>query len=252
MGNQGKDLIYSTPVKIQDFTFDESVANVFDDMVTRSVPFYEEIQRMVVQLASHFVQENSQVYDLGCSTGTTLVLCAKFLRKSNVRFVGLDNSRPMLEKARAKLLAHGVADLCDLIEQDLNSEITLHSPSVVIMNWALQFIRPLYRDTLIGSIYESLNNRGCLIIVEKVLGNDSTLNRLYIDLYYDFKKRMGYSELEIAQKREALENVLIPYRVDENMLLLSRNGFQIVDMFFRWYNFAGFIAIKNVTPGGNP
>lgn len=246
MGNHGKDLIYSTPMRIADFTFDESVASVFDDMVVRSVPFYDEIQRMVVQLASHFVQENSRVYDLGCSTGTTLVLCAKFLQKPNVRFVGIDNSQPMLEKAREKLQAHGVADLCDLIEQDLNNEVTLPNASVVIMNWALQFIRPLYRDVLIRSIYESLNNRGCLIVVEKVLGNDSTLNRLYIDLYYDFKKRKGYSELEISQKREALENVLVPYRVDENMLLLSRNGFQIVDIFFRWYNFAGFIAFKNV------
>jgi len=108
----------------------------------------------------------------------------------------------------------------------------------------LQFVRPLYRDALLASIYQGMNENGCLILVEKVLGESSTLNRLYIKYYYDFKRQNGYSDLEISQKREALENVLIPYKLLENRELLLRTGFRSVDVFFKWYNFCGIIAVK--------
>jgi tRNA (cmo5U34)-methyltransferase len=112
------------------------------------------------------------------------------------------------------------------------------------MNWTLQFVRPLRRDAVVRDIHSRLVPGGCMILLEKVLCAESLLNRLYIDLYYDFKKREGYSESEIATKRESLENVLVPYRVEENIVLLQRNGFGVVDVFFRWYNWAGFIAVK--------
>jgi tRNA (cmo5U34)-methyltransferase len=108
----------------------------------------------------------------------------------------------------------------------------------------LQFVRPLYRDTLIKTILEGLNENGCVILVEKVLGEDSVFNRLFIKYYYDLKKQHGYSEMEIAQKREALENVLIPYKLLENREMLLRAGFRYCDVFFKWYNFCGIIAVK--------
>jgi tRNA (cmo5U34)-methyltransferase len=108
----------------------------------------------------------------------------------------------------------------------------------------LQFIRPLHREPLVQSIYNGLNDNGCLILVEKVLGEHSTFNRLFIQHYYEMKLRNGYTQLEIAQKREALENVLIPYRLEENKELLRRVGFRHVDVFFKWYNFCGMIALK--------
>jgi len=108
----------------------------------------------------------------------------------------------------------------------------------------LQFIRPLYRESLIRSIYEGLGDNGCVILVEKVLAEDSTFNRLFIQHYYEMKRRNGYSDLEIAQKREALENVLVPYRLEENRTLLRKQGFQQVDVFFKWYNFCGIVARK--------
>jgi tRNA (cmo5U34)-methyltransferase len=108
----------------------------------------------------------------------------------------------------------------------------------------LQFIRPLQRERLMADIYRGLNEDGCLILVEKVLGEDSLFNRLFIRYYYDMKRRNGYSEMEIAQKREALENVLIPYRLLENREMLLRTGYRYVDVFFKWYNFCGIVAVK--------
>jgi tRNA (cmo5U34)-methyltransferase len=132
----------------------------------------------------------------------------------------------------------------EFICMDLNKGIPVTNASVVIMTLVLQFIRPLYRKRVLESIARGINDRGCLILVEKVLSIDSTLNRLFIKYYYDFKKRQGYSELEIAQKREALENILIPYRPEEDRALLLESGFKECDVFFKWYNFCGMLAIK--------
>ena len=120
----------------------------------------------------------------------------------------------------------------------------IEGASMVTMVLTMQFIRPLYRDTLATSILQGLNDNGCLILVEKVLGEDSVFNRLFIKYYYDLKKKRGYSELEIAQKREALENVLVPYRLMENREMLLRAGFRCCDVFFKWYNFCGMVALK--------
>jgi tRNA (cmo5U34)-methyltransferase len=127
---------------------------------------------------------------------------------------------------------------------DLNQGVVIENASMVLMILALQFIRPLYRDKLIGMILQGLNENGALILVEKLIGEDSLFNRLFIKYYYDMKKRNGYSELEIAQKREALENVLIPYKLMENREMLLRAGFRYCDVFFKWYNFCGIIAVK--------
>jgi len=112
------------------------------------------------------------------------------------------------------------------------------------MCWTLQFVRPLGRDNLIRWIYDALVDDGVLIVTEKILTNNGNMNRLFIDYYYEFKRRNGYSDTEIARKREALENVLIPYRLEENVDLFRRNGFEMVETFFQWFNFAGFLCVK--------
>lgn len=226
---------------MKDFVFDQTVADHFDDMVGRSVPLYAELQRMVAELATRFAQDGSVIVDLGCSTGRTLELLDGALGGRGIRLVGIDNSQPMLDKAAQRLEGR---ESCSLIYADINDGLPDLAPSVVVMNWTLQFVRPLARDALIRDIHTKLLPGGCLILLEKILCAESLLNRLYIDLYYDFKKRQGYSGSEIAAKRESLENVLVPYRVEENSILLQRNGFGIVDVFFRWYNWAGFIAVK--------
>ena len=228
---------------IDDFDFGKNTAQVFDDMLNRSVPFYSETQRMMAELAGYFAVEHTNVYDLGCSTGETLISLDSKV-PSNVTLIGIDSSNEMLEKAREKLEEAKVAHEYHLIQSDLNHGVSLANASVVIMNLTLQFIRPLNRERVIRSIASGMNDRGCFILVEKVLSPNSLINRLFIKLYYDLKMRSGYNELEIKQKREALENVLIPYHYDENIQLLLENGFKACDCFFRWYNFCGILAVK--------
>ncbi len=228
---------------IDDFDFGENTAQVFDDMLSRSVPFYAEIQRMMAEIAGYFAAENTTIYDLGCSTGETLLMLDAIV-PPHVTFIGIDSSHEMLKKAQKKLDEAKISHAYNLIQADLNQGLDLNNASVVIMNLTLQFVRPLHREKLIRSIAEGTNERGCLMVVEKVLSANSLINRLYIKFYYDFKKRNGYDELEIRQKREALENILIPYHYDENKQLLLANGFKACDCFFRWYNFCGIIAVK--------
>lgn len=238
-----RDEVFREAQPVADFAFGKNVAAVFDDMVDRSVPFYQEIQRMIAEMGSDFAVENTNVYDLGCSTGTTLLNLDTAIKKK-VKFVGVDNSQEMLKKCREKMTAHDFLHEHELVCADLNQGVHIENASMVLLVLTLQFVRPLYRDTLIKTIHQGLNENGCVILVEKVLGEDSVFNRLFIDYYYELKKRHGYSELEISQKREALENVLIPYKLMENREMLLRAGFRYCDVFFKWYNFCGIIAVK--------
>lgn len=239
-----KDEVFKEPLKsVADFAFGEKVASVFDDMLLRSVPFYEEMQRMIAELSADFAVEGTNVYDLGCSTGTTMLHLASKLPQ-NVKFIGVDNSEDMLKRCRQKFAENNFKRDHELLCADLNQKAPIQNASVVLMVLTLQFIRPLHRERLIEEIREGMVDNGCLIVVEKVLGEDSLFNRLFIKNYYEFKKRNGYSEMEISQKREALENILVPYKLLENRELLLRSGFRYCDAFFKWYNFSGLIAVK--------
>lgn len=239
-----KDRIFTDPTSRKHFAFDQNVADVFDDMLERSVPFYFEIQHMILDLAETFVVQGSNVYDLGCSTGTTLSMLIKHLGKRNLSYVGIDFSKPILKKAYEKLDVFSKKAKVSLICKDLNEEIKIENASVTILNLVLQFVKPQNRIKLLRNIYENTLLGGCLILVEKVLCEDSSIDSLYSDLYHRFKKRKGYSEVEIANKDEALKDVLIPYMTSQNVSLLKEAGFDVVDVFFRWHNFVGILAIK--------
>jgi len=226
-----------------DFKFDGKTAAVFDDMVSRSVPFYDEIQRMTCELSAEFAQPGTNLYDLGCATGTTFMTLDDLV-DSSVRFIGIDNSADMLAKADKKMAGLPSRRGYDLIEADLHSQFQIENASVVLLVLTLQFVRPLYRDKLVRRIADAIPENGALILVEKLTSSHTLLNRLFIKYYYDYKKRNGYSEVEIAQKREALENVLIPYRPEENSAMLMEAGFRHCEEFFRWYNFCGMVAVK--------
>ena len=228
---------------VDDFKFNGNVASVFNDMLSRSVPFYHEIQRMIGEIAADFATKDKSIYDLGCSTGNTLISLDRMIDPA-IKFVGIDNSKDMLDTCRENLEAAGIEREFDLRITDLNNEVNIDNSSVVIMCLTLQFVRPMNRERLVKSIYGQLDDYGCLILVEKVLGEDSMFNRLFIKYYYEMKKRNHYSDMEISQKREALENILIPYKLLENRELLLQSGFRHVDTFFKWYNFSGMVAVK--------
>lgn len=239
-----KDQIFAEDLKTaSDFKFGEKVVTVFDDMVTRSVPFYQEMQRMVAEIAADHAQAGTDVYDLGCSTGTTMIHMNETVDPS-VRFIGVDDSEEMLHKCGIKLEEIGFRRPYELVHADLNGDVNVSNASVTVLCLTLQFIRPLYREKIIKRIYDGLVPGGILILVEKILAEESRYNRDFIKYYYNMKRRHHYSEMEISQKREALENVLIPYKLSENILLLKESGFGHCEVFFKWYNFTGIIAQK--------
>ena len=242
--NNESDKVFSEKLsKLPDFEFNEKVAGVFDDMVSRSVPFYNEMQRMTAELAAKYAKPNTNIYDLGCSTGTTMLLMDKLVA-DDVDFVGVDDSEEMIHKCQEKLDNFNLNRNISLEVADLTTFVPVKNASVVSMVLVLQFIRPKYRAEIVKSIYDGLEPNGCFIIIEKILTEEKTYNRDFIDFYYDFKRRNNYSELEISQKREALENVLIPYKSSENIDMLKEAGFEEVEVFFKWYNFTGIIARK--------
>jgi len=222
------------------FEFDEEVASVFDDMLNRSIPYYKQMQNLTIDFALNFLEENDKVYDLGCSTASTLIELSKHCKKK-LELVGIDNSQAMLDRAKNKCSAFGV-DI-SLVNGDIHT-IDLNHAKLIISNYTLQFVRPLLREKLVKKIYDALSEKGVFIFSEKVVSSNKVLNKHSIDEYYKFKKTQGYSEFEIAQKREALENVLIPYTQEENLQMIKDAGFSHCEMIFKWVNFATFIAVK--------
>ncbi|WP_457746683.1 carboxy-S-adenosyl-L-methionine synthase CmoA [Sulfurimonas sp.] len=233
------DKVFTKPIKKQ-FEFDEEVAAVFDDMLERSVPFYKESQKITKFFALKNLKENGRLYDLGCSTASQLIAIEKDL-SHKVSLIGLDNSEAMLERAQKKCEAFGVD--VELVLGDI-LEYEYKEADVFISNYTLQFIRPLVREELIKKIAQALKSEGVFIFSEKVISHHAKLNKDLIECYYAFKKEQGYSEYEIMQKREALENVLVPYSEEENIIMAKNGGFSHCEVLFRWANFATFIAVK--------
>ena len=232
------DKVFSKPIKKQ-FEFDEEVAAVFDDMLSRSVPFYEESQNITRFFALKSLKEGGVMYDLGCSTASLLISIAKQVQ--DAKLIGLDNSEAMLKQASKK--AHAFDADIELENADILN-YDYKKAEVFVSNYTLQFIRPLVREELVKKIADALKKDGVFIFSEKVISHHPKLNKELIEHYYDFKKEQGYSEYEIAQKREALENVLVPYSEDENIKMAKNAGFSHCEVVFRWANFATFIAIK--------
>ena len=174
--------------KSTDFKFDAQVADVFNDMVGRSVPYYLEMQRMMAEIIPDFARPNTSIYDLGCSTGTTLLSLDKLLDQT-VRFVGVDSSAEMIENSYSNFRNNELTRPYDLITADLYKPFEIKNASVVILCLTLQFIRPLYRQKMLESIYQQMNDGACLILVEKILAEDADLNRQFINYYYDLDRK---------------------------------------------------------------
>lgn len=239
-----KDTLFSAPIeKLGDFTFDESVAEVFPDMIQRSVPGYSNIITAIGMLASRFVTDQSNVYDLGCSRGAGILSIRPNVEKAGVRIIGVDNSEPMVERCRRHLEAYHsdipVEILCDDIRH-----IEIKNASMVVLNFTLQFLPREDRLALLRKIYYGLNPNGVLVLSEKFTFEDNTINELLIDLHHTFKRANGYSELEVSQKRTALENVMRTDSIDTHKARLKEAGFSQVDLWFQCFNFGSMITIK--------
>lgn len=235
------DNIYMDKNKLSDFTFDNTVSEVFDDMVSRSVPFYNEAQLLVSDFLENHIPSDCNVYDLGCATATTLVLLAEKLKIC--RLIGIDSSKSMLDQAQKKISEQDISTI-DLIHSDIMLFDHFENAGCHILNLTLQFLRPIKRPILLSRLYNSLVDKGILVLFEKVIDENPQLNRTYIDMYYDFKRSKNYTDLEISRKREELENVLIPFTMTENIQMLQDVGFNKVSVLFKYLNFGIIIAIK--------
>jgi len=237
------DRLYQVDSVPEDFDFNKRVVEVFDDMLDRSIPFYQDVIAATARLLAIHLENREYVCDLGCATGTSLVKLARLLKEKELVFTGIDSSEAMLEKARLKARFYTDQETISFCLEDI-TRIERPSTGAFIMNYTLQFIRPLLRPPLIERLYDNLRPGGLLILSEKTIQPDKKLNRSYIDIYHRFKQERGYSELEIARKREALENILIPFSTEENIKLLQNGGFNPVATFFQWFNFTSLVAVK--------
>lgn len=239
-----QDELFAKPQNKQ-FEFDDRVVSVFDDMITRSVPFYHESLSLGIDFViRNLPSENSGLLDLGSSSGNFLISLADRLSGLNhphFSLTGIDNSPAMVEYAKNKVLAYGypIDFLCgDILQVDFQQS------HFITAYYTLQFIRPIMREALVKKIYQSLTRNGMLILSEKINSSDKMLDKQMIDHYHSFKGKQGYTQNEISTKREALENVLIPYTLDENITLLKNAGFRHIEIIFKWVNFVTLFALK--------
>lgn len=239
-----KDSIYASPFgEIDAFKFDEKVAEVFPDMIQRSVPGYQAIISAIGLLAGRFARRHSVCYDLGCSLGAATFAMRHRITVPDCRIVAVDNSEAMIERFRKLLTQDPSGPAVESMCGDIR-EFPVKNASVVVINFTLQFIPIDDRLVLLQKIYRGLLPGGILILSEKLRFDDGRQQDLHTEMHHEFKKAQGYSDLEISQKRTALENVLIPETLDEHQLRLRKAGFGSAEVWFQYFNFASIIALK--------
>lgn len=239
-----KDSLYASPLgEVGAFRFDEAVVNVFPDMIQRSVPGYSTIISAIGLLAARFAKEDTVCYDLGCSLGAASVAMSQQIQARNCRIVAVDCSAAMVEKCRLNLDSLPGNVRIDVQCADIR-DIEITNASVVVLNFTLQFIPLADRQALLATIHRGLVPGGILILSEKLAFDDVRQQALQMDMHHLFKRAQGYSDLEISQKRSALENVLIPETFATHQQRLKNAGFASAEVWFQYFNFASMIALK--------
>ncbi|ATA17948.1 tRNA (cmo5U34)-methyltransferase [Gibbsiella quercinecans] len=239
-----RDTLFSAPIaKLGDWTFDERVAEVFPDMIQRSVPGYSNIISMIGMLAERFVQPDSQVYDLGCSLGAATLSMRRNIRVTGCNIIAVDNSPAMVERCRRHIDAFRADTPVEVVEADI-LDIDIQNASMVVLNFTLQFLEPADRLCILQQIYRGLRPGGALVLSEKFSFEDANVGELLFNMHHDFKRANGYSELEISQKRSMLENVMLTDSVQVHKARLQQAGFQHAEVWFQCFNFGSLIALK--------
>ena len=238
-----RDQLFSAPIaKLGDWTFDERVAEVFPDMIQRSVPGYSNIISMIGMLAERFVTPDSKVYDLGCSLGAATLSVRRNIQVPGCQIIAVDNSPAMVERCRRHLDAFRADTPVTVLEADIR-DIEIENASLVVLNFTLQFLEPPARLALLEKIWQGLKPGGALVLSEKFSFEDAEVGELLFNMHHDFKRANGYSELEIAQKRSAIEHVMKPDTLETHKARLHAAGFSKVVPWFQCLNFASLIAL---------
>ncbi len=225
------------------FSFNQDVADVFDDMVNRSIPLYRDVNLYLLEWARRFYQPGTALIDIGCSTGTCLSYLAQQLPFVD-HLVGIDNSEPMIQKAHEKLAETDLRDRqLTLLCRDIAS-CDLPESSFIVMNYTLQFLPLQTRQDVLNKIWQALRPGGVLFMSEKLRSNSPLVQQTITQIYETYKSQQGYSETEIARKKAALENIMISFSEDDHRKYLRQAGFQTMESVLKWNNFISFVAIK--------
>lgn len=235
--NPDTDKIYATQQQINAFVFDERVAAVFPDMIQRSVPGYASIIAMIEILAAKHAHPGSRLYDLGCSLGAATAIMQSAVKDKDCSIVAVDNAPAMILRAQKQLAQENTDFICADIR-----DVNIQDASVVVLNFTLQFLPLVERQALLSHIRKGMRNDAILVLSEKIKGKNAKEDQVLTDLHHSFKKANGYSDLEISQKRTALENVLLPETIETHVDRLHHAGFQDVNLWFQCFNFVSFIA----------
>jgi len=242
-----KDKLYTSPnEETNDFVFDERVARVFPDMIRRSVPGYGLVVSMAGVLARRYAQANSVLYDLGCSLGSVSLVMSRAVRAKNARIIAVDNSPAMIRRLRHNLAGRATED-GDLPVEPVCADVAdvpIEDASVVVLNFTLQFLAPSARLPLLRKIALGMLPGGTLLLSEKIRFDTAEEQTLQTEWHHDFKRAQGYSDLEIARKRDALEKVLLPDTLQQHRERLQQAGFGGVYRWFQALNFASLVAFK--------
>jgi len=240
------DNIFINPLdRVNDFTFDEAVARVFPDMIRRSVPGYTTIIPMIGLITERYAQNGTACYDLGCSLGASTLSMRHGLKDKQCELIAVDNSPSMIERCNHYIEIDNEKTAVELLCADI-TQLKLKPCSVVTLNFTLQFIAPEARLVLLSKIYSALKPGGVLILSEKICFEDANEQTHLEELHWDFKRANGYSELEVSQKRSALEQVLLPDTLEAHQSRLSAAGFAQSHTWYQCFNFISLIAIKSV------
>jgi tRNA (cmo5U34)-methyltransferase len=241
---QQRDKIYADALgEPSPFVFDDTVARVFPDMIKRSVPGYSTIINMTGLLAGRFAMPGARCYDLGCSLGASTLAMRQNIHCDGCDIVAVDNSLSMLERCRSMIEIDTHDTAVQLVCADVR-DVEIENAAVVVLNFTLMFIPPAERQAFVNRIAKGIRPGGILILSEKVTFEDPHLNELNIELHHDFKRANGYSDLEVSQKRSALENVLVPETLASHRQRIGEAGFDHCDVWFQCFNFASMVALR--------
>ncbi len=239
-----KDRLYQNiHGQIKPFEFDEQVADVFPDMIQRSVPGYAHTLSMLSVIAKEYAQAKSTIYDLGCSLGAASLALRQSIHEQGCRIIAVDNSEAMVNRCKKNIQRDHSSCPVEVVHADIQ-DIKLTNASIAVMNFTLQFIPLLQRVALLRNIYEGLNKGGVLVLSEKILMETEPDNDLMTELHHQYKRLNGYDDMEIAGKRTALENVLIPETLAQHKSRLESAGFSHIQVYMQCLNFVSLIAIK--------
>lgn len=239
-----KDDIYRQQLRnIEDFAFDSNVSAVFEDMIDRSVPGYRTLIANIGPIAKYFLQSNTNCYDLGCSHGAATLSIYNSISDRSIQFLAIDNAPAMIEKCRQNISGQQASASIQTQLDDIQN-IKVENASFVLLNLTLQFVPLEQRQRVIEGIYRGLNKHGACLLTEKIVAEDPESEQLLQELHENFKSANNYSQLEISQKRKALENVLLRENLAQHQQRFYDAGFSLVTSWFQCMNFVSIIAVK--------